>query len=352
VPGLHTLRPIVEVLERRRLLSETSFVSGHVFDDLNGDTQQGPDEPPLAGVRVFLDEFNSGFFGRGDPVAHTNHLGDYVLKIVGVRDQTLPVVQIPPSRVRQSHPPNSPARVTLGDYGAGINGVDFGDAPLPPAGTIVGNVKSGGVGVANWTVFLDVNHNGVFDKNVSGGFQNPQFYTEPNAVTDDLGNYTINDVAPGTYDLRDIVTAGWHQKSPPVPGQSSKDSTGGIGLKSIKVVAWRTTHASFHVSPVTVGRLVISVFNDRNGDGRLDFGETLGLGNDAVEFWTTGPGNFLNIQDTSDGFVLDNLAPGGYSTGLAGPPARDFNETTSAENSIGVVAGRTVKVLVGVQRID
>jgi len=84
----------------------------------------------------------------------------------------------------------------------------------------------------------------------------------------------------------------------------------------------------------------------------LDFGETIGLGNDAVEFWTTGPDNFLSIQDTSGGFVLDNLEPGGYSTGLSGPPARDFNETTPAENSIGIVAGHTVKLLVGVQRID
>src|SRR5690606_17191913 len=73
-------------------------------------------------------------------------------------------------------------------------------------------------GVPNWTIYLDLNNNGVLDKD---DFGNP---TEPTTVTlfdnpdtkdvDETGVYWFNDLLPGTYRVRELPRDGWHQTFP------------------------------------------------------------------------------------------------------------------------------------------
>src|SRR5262249_5987518 len=54
-------------------------------------------------------------------------------------------------------------------------------------------------GLPGWTIFLDLNNNGVLDKG------------EPSTVTDENGNYSFTDLAPGTYYVREVQPDGWLQ---------------------------------------------------------------------------------------------------------------------------------------------
>ncbi|HSX18681.1 MAG TPA: SdrD B-like domain-containing protein [Candidatus Saccharimonadales bacterium] len=56
-------------------------------------------------------------------------------------------------------------------------------------------------GLANWTIFVDLNQNGEFDQG------------EPSATTDENGNYTLV-INPGTYTICEVMQDGWEQTYP------------------------------------------------------------------------------------------------------------------------------------------
>jgi hypothetical protein len=56
--------------------------------------------------------------------------------------------------------------------------------------------------LANWTVYLDLNHNGKLDPG------------EPSTTTDALGHYALTNLAPGTYTVAEVPQPGWQQTAP------------------------------------------------------------------------------------------------------------------------------------------
>jgi hypothetical protein len=61
-------------------------------------------------------------------------------------------------------------------------------------------------GLPNWTIYLDLNNNGVLDTG------------EPFTKTDANGNYSFTSLSPGTYYVREVPQTGWQQTAPaPVP---------------------------------------------------------------------------------------------------------------------------------------
>lgn len=78
---------------------------------------------------------------------------------------------------------------------ASISGMKFNDLNGN------GSRDSGEPGLPGWTIYLDQNHNGAKD---SG---------EASAVTDANGNYTIGNLASGTYRVREVAQADWTQKT-------------------------------------------------------------------------------------------------------------------------------------------
>src|SRR5439155_15102423 len=61
-------------------------------------------------------------------------------------------------------------------------------------------------GLPNWTIYLDLNNNGLLDTG------------EPFTKTDANGNYSFLNIGPGTYYVREVPQTGWNQTAPtPIP---------------------------------------------------------------------------------------------------------------------------------------
>ena len=58
---------------------------------------------------------------------------------------------------------------------------------------------AGEANLSGWTVYLDVNNNGVLDRG------------ETSTITDATGAYRFGNLGPGTYRVRQEIQAGWQQ---------------------------------------------------------------------------------------------------------------------------------------------
>lgn len=287
----------------------TGTITGHVFNDVNGDGIQEPGEPPLSGWRVYVDLKMSGVWEPGDPTAITDANGNFAIAPLTANQASdgpygFQVREIPQQGWYQTNPSlNSPnaGAVILNYYpkSGGSAQAVFGNTRIQNIATVSGHVGTTEFGEANWVVFLDLNHDGVQEPN------------EPSAMTDDNGNYTITGVPPGTYDLRDVVHDGWRQVSPPASG-TMPDGTGGTGLLRVTLPGARTVHVNFHEHRVSVSRVVGTVFNDLNQNGRLQPGDA-GLAGFSVELGDT-PYHFVasTYTDGNGHFVFEDVPEGNY----------------------------------------
>ncbi len=182
--------------------------------------------------------------------------------------------------------------------------------PPPTGGSIAGKVwndangngtlDSGEVGVASITVYNDANNNSAKD---SG---------ELTATTDSSGNYIFNNLAGGSYKIRQILQSGWSQTSP------ANGFGWTITLSTGQVLTGKNfgTKGSSGGGGSTGGSISGKVFNDANGNGTIDTGE-LGIANITVyndannnNMWDTG--ELKTLTDSSGNYTLSNLLAGSY----------------------------------------
>ena len=159
---------------------------------------------------------------------------------------------------------------------------------------------AGEVGLQNWQIFLDSNPpNGVFDQG------------ELTTITDANGNYTIIEVPPGTYQVREVQQNGWTQTTPnpaPVTVNLSDNITG-------------VDFGNFLPQPATIQGLK---FRDINNNGIVDAGEP-GLPNVEIRLINVTPGvvgatPITTTTNSSGNYLFANLTPGTYRV-------REVNQT-------------------------
>ncbi|HET6879120.1 MAG TPA: SdrD B-like domain-containing protein, partial [Pirellulales bacterium] len=181
-----------------------------------------------------------------------------------------------------------------------------------------GTLDSGEQGIAGRTVFIDQAGTSVFQTG------------DPTATTDSSGNYSFTGLSPGTYKVYEEVP---NNLALTLPNQT------------VSVTANETASGiNFGEQPSITG----TVFNDTNGNGTLDSGET-GVAGRTVFLNNDNTGapdasNPSTVTDANGNFSFSGLAAGTYKVDEVTPagatittPAASLTVTISASSDAPVV---------------
>ncbi|HEX8915759.1 MAG TPA: SdrD B-like domain-containing protein, partial [Humisphaera sp.] len=231
----------------------SGIIRGSIFNDANGDGVQNLGEPYQAGWTAYVDANLNGQPDAGEPTATTDGTGYFAFQ--GLSPGTYRVREVVQGGWAQTRPSAGYYDVPLA---AGQTVVDriFGNRQLPPPGAkVVGQVfndsnadglkQSAEVGVPGVTVFLDANANGLPDAG------------EATAVTNAGGSYSFTGLAGGTYQVIQVVPAGYRATTPVAAGVT-------VAANGTAVLTFGDTQKAL---------LAGTVWDDANGNGVRDAGE-------------------------------------------------------------------------------
>ncbi|MFN6108242.1 MAG: SdrD B-like domain-containing protein, partial [Planctomycetaceae bacterium] len=299
-PGLRT-RVATEVLETRQLLSSRvadvlkgnvdTMITSLVVEDINSNGVKDENDETLANWRVYIDLDNSGTYNQDDvgdwePSGLTNVDGEFSIKrlIPGtyriaevVQAGWTPTAAISRDVVVQNRKETKTRFFNFA--GGNVEGTVWND--LDGDGVRAVDPDSGEFlepGLAGWTMFVDVNDNLTQDAG------------DPNTVTEALGFYRFENLAPRDYEVYQVLPTGWE----PTRQSDTHQTVGIVGLQTalqdfgnfsgthggLRGTAWNDLNfnATRDVDPLTgapvePGLEGWTVFIDDNEDGILNAGE-------------------------------------------------------------------------------
>ncbi|MGB7158682.1 MAG: DNRLRE domain-containing protein [Tepidisphaeraceae bacterium] len=287
-------------------LYQGGTVRGRVFNDLDGDRQQGPGEINLSNRTVYVDLNQNGAIDAGEPSAISNANG---YNIAGVPAGSQQVRQVLPADWLQTTPLNNgPSTVTL-TPGQLVFAASFGTRYN--FATLDGNVfedldgdgvqETGEGPLAGFTGFLDANNNAFFDTG------------ERSAVSNSAGIFQIDQVMAGTHVLRVVGQASWEQTLP----------AGHQAGRTVTVAAGQIDRSSVFGFHYDYNSIAGNIFNDADADGTRDTGES-GLSGKRV---------YLDLNNDGD---WDGPAPVGT------PEPSVFTDTAGNYTFAGLLNGTYV----------
>jgi Ca2+-binding RTX toxin-like protein/subtilisin-like proprotein convertase family protein len=243
--GFHTVLPVQgEPVERidfgnrlERQGQGDNEVRGRKWLDTNGDGQQQENEPGLAGVTIYVDLNQNGLLDGGEPNAVTaddvpetsaDETGQYVL--TGVPSGEITVREIVPNGYEPTTPSGGAITFFLEDGLPGTSGdpvtVHFGNRPVGKGRNIVTGTKwhdqtgelgwrdPGDPGLAGVTIYVDLNGNAHLDAGEPSAVSQTD---NPATPQDETGQYRIESVPDGQYQVREVEPVGWKQSYPAAP---------------------------------------------------------------------------------------------------------------------------------------
>ena len=170
-------------------------------------------------------------------------------------------------------------------------------------------------GLANWTVFIDLNSNGVLDT------------YEPTTRTDASGSYAFEFYTPGTFTIGMVVEPDYTQTYPPAPGTQTTTVGSGQTVSDVNFgarpgkpqsagVVWNDLNANGRRDAGEPGIPNVWVYVDLDGDRRLDLPEPKAVsaldGTYSLTF--SQPGTYyVRTSPTTAGWV--QTFPGGAEQG-------------------------------------
>jgi subtilisin family serine protease len=197
-------------------------VSGQVFADVSpaaGDGQFNGDDVGAPGFVVFADTNKSGQFEATDTFVLSDATGNYSLTVLTTEPNRFTIGALPLNGSWTAISPSTQS--VVGFPGDVIGGINFAFRPTNGSGNASGNVDGSILGVvfqdqngdgvrqtfelglANQTVFVDLNSDGLWDDQ-----------TEPSAVTNAAGAYFLADVGPGTVRVDVVAPDNWVVTAP------------------------------------------------------------------------------------------------------------------------------------------
>jgi subtilisin-like proprotein convertase family protein len=333
--------------------STTGEIHGTVFEDLNGNGTKDAGEPAQSGWTVFLDQNNNGLLDKGqitlassdapkalpDLSTTTSTLAvsglpgqistlSVLLNITHTFDSDLTAVLVSPGGIRVrlfSH---------VGDGGQNFTNTLLDDAATVPisAGnapflgsfqpdrqlaTLNGQNPNG-----TWT--LEITDDRPGDSGTLQGWSLTVGFAEASATTDASGAYAFTSLAPGTYNVREVMQASavplteWQQTQPGRPN---------FGYSVTLTSGQSSTGRDFGND--RRGQISGTVFNDANSNGVKDPGEA-GL-----------PGWVVYLDQNNNG-VLDQRT----LTASAADVPKTIPATTTSTAPVGKALGRILSLTV------
>ncbi len=283
----------------------TAEIHGYKFNDLNGN---GIDdgEPRLSDWTIYLDTNENGTLDAGEPFRVTDESGQYHFDnlVPGLgADSTHLVRQVLQDGWQQTTP--NPPAIELQGYQVYV--AITGQVPTDPyaqlevvepdlafgnfelitiSGTNFYDTNGDGIngpddyGLEGWTIYLD----GTNGRPLNGEFEDGETHT----VTNDQGEYSFENLGPGTYTVREVILDNdkWFQTFPPDEGDYTIEAVSGETYDDRDFGNTSTCCGGFTIRGIR--------FNDLDGDGERD----------ADEFGLAGWKIFL---DGSNGGTLNDV---------------------------------------------
>ena len=208
---------VVEAFDRPTPLAR---ISGTVFQDLNGNNRRDASDAPLQGWIVYVDANNNAQFDSGEKRAISGADGSYSLSFFTSAGSARIRQVVQPGFTQVLPANNAGYVVSIPGRGQVATGRDFGNRELP--GQVSGIkwndlnadgirdvddpstplVNEGEPGLKGVVIYCDLNNDGRIG------------ILEPAAVTDVIGRYTIKNIQPGTYTIRELNGPGFVQSFP------------------------------------------------------------------------------------------------------------------------------------------
>ncbi len=220
----------------QRIEPATGVVSGRKWLDADGNREQGPNEPGLAGVTIYADLNQNGVLDTDEPSTVTMaDIPETDFDEAGLYHMELPagehwIAEVVPDGFTQTFPAHPVIAIFPPPPGGGvhfvtvlpgqsIDGLDFGNRPTENgsvSGTKWHDLNGNGErdpnepGLAGVTIYADYNFNGQLDV---GEPSTETFYDPREIFPNDTGTYEL-EVRPGFMAIREIVPDGYFQTFP------------------------------------------------------------------------------------------------------------------------------------------
>jgi uncharacterized protein (DUF2141 family) len=313
-------------------------ITGSTLSDTTGNGLSG-DDTPLGGVTValFQDTNGNGVLDGGDTQVATTTtassglgLGTYVFAL-GTPGTYFVQETAPPASVQTG--PAAPGYYSItAAAGNTYSNRDFDNFQLATLnGTtrtdLTGNGLSAddtAVGGVTVTLFQDTNGNGKLD---AGDTQVAQVVTP---TSGNVGTYSFGNLGPGTYFVQQTPPAGYVATAPatyyavaPTSGSTATDDFDDFRVITVSGTTRNDLTGNGLTSDDTpLGGATVTLFQDTNGDGVLDQGDTQ-IGQvvtptsgsvGAYSFANVGPGTYFLQETPPSGYTVSGPAAPGYYT--------------------------------------
>jgi hypothetical protein len=274
----------------------TASLSGTVYNDTNGNGVRDTGESGKSGVRIYFEVNNNGYADSFEQSVVTDANGNYTFANLAGGVSYTPRM----ARLSGYLDTTGVTSVTPPD-GEHVTGHDFGLTTHP---FISGNVfrDTDGDGVwdyndvteSGWTIYLDSNNNGALDAG------------EPFNVTDSGGGYQIGGLGFGTFIVREVARSGYTQTRP----------ANGSYSVTFNNLAFANSKDFGNKPATATGSIAGIVYNDLNGNGLLDIGETgisgITVYSDANNNSKLDSGEPSNVTNGSGAYKISGLGAGTY----------------------------------------
>ncbi len=248
-------------------VSNRGSISGIKFNDTNSNGRLDPGENGLQDITLYLDLNQNGFLDEGEPPTITGINGEYSFRDLPPNTYIIRETQAPdfdqttPDPIVNVTSGSNLTNINIGNVNnrGEISGTKFNDTNTN------GRFDPGELGLADITLYLDLNQNGFLDDG------------EPPTITGINGEYSFLDLPPDTYTIRETQAPDFDQTTP----DPTINVTPGSNITNVNIG---------NVS--NRGEINGIKFNDRNANGILDPGEN-------------GLGNFTLYLDLNDNSLLD-----------------------------------------------